>query len=80
MLKMVDSVPLPMFIVLSLSLGLAPFFPEPHLFEKISMLHDGQLRKAIDIFDLLLHATPWLLLLVKLTLLFKSKSRQTVSS
>lgn len=76
---MVDSVPLPMFIVLSLSLGLAPFFPEPHLFEKISMLQNGELFKAIDIFDLILHATPWVLLLVKLILLFKSKSSQAVS-
>ncbi len=31
MLKWIDSIPLPFFIVLSLFLGLAPFFPEPHL-------------------------------------------------
>jgi hypothetical protein len=73
MLKKIDSIPLPIFITLSLFLGLAPFFPEPHLLEKIMMLQNGELHKAIDIFDLVLHATPWCLLLLKLTLVFKSR-------
>lgn len=77
MLKMIDSVPLPIFITLSLFLGLAPFFPEPHLVEKIGMLQKGELTKAIDIFDLVLHATPWGLLLIKFALVVKS--RQAVS-
>ena len=66
MLKFLESVPLPFFIVLSLFLGLAPFFPEPHLVEKIRMLYHGELSRAIDIFDLVLHATPWVLLILKL--------------
>lgn len=73
MLKKIDSIPLPIFITLSLFLGLAPFFPEPHLMEKIRMLQNGELTKAIDIFDLLLHATPWTLLMIKLSLVFKSR-------
>lgn len=77
MLKYIDSIPLPIFITLSLFLGLAPFFPEPHLFEKIRMLQSGELDRAIDIFDLLLHSTPWALLLVKLTLVLKG--RQSVA-
>ena len=71
MLKYIDSIPLPFFIVLSLFLGLAPFFPEPHLVEKVRMLMNGELSKPLDMFDLLLHATPWLLLFVKLTLILK---------
>ena len=71
MLKFIDSVPLPFFIVLSLFLGLAPFFPEPHLIEKIRMLQNGELSRPIDIFDLVLHATPWLLLVLKLTTLLR---------
>ncbi len=71
MLKRIDSIPLPFFIVLSLFLGLAPFFPEPHLVEKIRMLINGELTKLIDMFDLLLHATPWVLLIIKLSLYFK---------
>ena len=75
MLKLIDSLPLPHFIVLSLFLGLAPFFPEPHLAEKIRMLMSGELVKPLDMFDLLLHGTPWVLLLVKLTLIFKKNKR-----
>jgi len=78
MLKLIDSLPLPHFIVLSLFLGLAPFFPEPHLFEKIGMLLSGELVKPLDMFDLLLHGTPWVLLAVKLTLIVK-KSKQPVA-
>ena len=66
MLKFIDSLPLPMLVVLALFLGLAPFFPEPHLVEKVRMLANGELSRPIDIFDLFLHATPWVLLLIKL--------------
>lgn len=75
MLKLIDSIQLPFFIVLSLFLGLAPFLPEPHLIEKIKMLQSGELTKMIDIFDLFLHSMPWVLLLMKLTLVVKSKTR-----
>ena len=57
-----------LLIVLCLTLGLAPFQPEPHLWEKLKMLAAGELVKPIDMFDLLLHATPWMLLLLKLVL------------
>lgn len=78
MLKIIDTIPLPHFIVLSLFLGLAPFFPEPHLVEKIRMLMDGSLHKPLDMFDLILHGTPWVLLVVKLSLMV-SRKRQTAS-
>ena len=51
-------------IVLCLTLGLAPLYP-PHLFEKIMMLVKGQLKKPIDWFDLFLHGSPWILLILK---------------
>lgn len=52
----------PVLIVLCLTLGLAPFFPEPHLVEKLRMLANGSLHRPLDVADLLLHGTPWLLL------------------
>ncbi len=73
MLKKIDSIPLPIFIALSLFLGLAPFFPEPHLIEKIRMLQNGELAKPVDIFDLVLHSAPWCLLMIKLALVFRSR-------
>lgn len=75
MLKLLDSIPLPYFLYLALFLGLAPFFPEPHLVEKIRMLQAGELTQAIDIFDLFLHGTPWALLLMKLS--FKLRVNQS---
>ena len=53
-------------IPITLLLGLAPFFPEPHLVEKTRMLFSGTLTKPIDIFDLLWHAWPFGLLTAKL--------------
>ncbi|MCZ4320411.1 hypothetical protein O4H26_15590 [Aequorivita viscosa] len=61
-----DGIPLTLLILAALTLGLAPFFPEPHLWEKLKMLAAGTLTRPIDIFDLLLHAAPVLLLMAKL--------------
>ena len=74
MRKLLNRIPLSLLIVLCLTLGLAPFTPEPHLWEKLKMLAAGELSEPLDIFDLLLHGAPWLLLMVKLYLLSKSKS------
>ena len=54
------------YVVLAcLTLGLAPFRPEPHVVEKLGMLVDGTLTAPLDVFDLLLHAAPWVLLGLK---------------
>ncbi len=76
MLKIIDALPLPNFIVLSLFLGLAPFFPEPHLLEKLRMLINGDFFKLLDVFDLILHGTPWALLLIKLTLIMAKRKQE----
>ena len=60
-----DQIPWNLAIIAALTLGLAPFFPEPHIWQKLKMLVAGDLAKPIDIFDLVLHAAPWLLLLLK---------------
>ena len=47
-----------------LTLGLAPFFPEPHLFGKIKWVAGGAVgMQLMDWFDVLLHGFPWILLL-----------------
>lgn len=68
MSRFLDKLSLPLLIVLCLTLGLAPFHPQPHIWEKLVMLASGELRRAIDWFDLLMHATPWILLILKLTI------------
>jgi len=61
-----DHVPLYLLILAALTLGLAPFVPEPHIWEKLKMLVAGTLVRPIDIFDLFLHGAPWVLLWLKL--------------
>ena len=65
-MQLLDQIPLNFAILAALTLGLAPFFPEPHLWEKLKMLAGGTLVRPIDIFDLVLHALPWLVLMAKL--------------
>ena len=65
-MKWFDRIPLPTLVIITLMLGLAPFAPEPHLWQKLKMLFGGTLAKPIDIFDLVMHAAPALVLIVKL--------------
>jgi len=66
MRDLLAKIPFQMAVIFSLLLGLAPFVPEPHVWEKLKMLADGTLSKPIDIFDLLMHVTPWLILIGKI--------------
>lgn len=68
--KFITNIPLSMVIILCLTIGLAPFNP-PHIWEKLQMLAKGQLVKPIDWFDLFLHGTPWILLIIKIGSILK---------
>jgi len=51
-------------LLLCLTLGLAPYFPEPHLWGKLKWVAGGATGMSfMDWFDLILHGTPFLLLL-----------------
>ena len=65
-LKWLDRAPLFLLIALAVWMAGAPFTPEPHLVEKLRMLFQGTLTRPLDIFDLLMHAAPSVLLAVKL--------------
>jgi hypothetical protein len=65
-MKWLDQVPYLLLIIVSLTLGLAPFTPMPHLVEKMTMLLAGELVKPVDIFDLMMHASPVVLLILKI--------------
>jgi len=65
-MKWLDNIPYTFLVPLAAVLALAPFSPEPHLWEKLKMLFAGTLSRPIDIFDLFLHGTPLLVLLLKL--------------
>ena len=56
-----------LFLIASLTLGLAPFVPEPHIWGKLRWIAGGAVgMQPMDWFDTLLHGTPWILLLVSL--------------
>ena len=59
-------------IIICLTLGLAPFTP-PHIYEKITMLINGTLKRPIDWFDLFLHGIPWLILIAKIIITVKNR-------
>ena len=63
-----DQLPLIYLLIPALMLGIAPWpsQPQPHLLEKLQMLFAGSLARPIDIFDLFLHATPVLLVGLKI--------------
>jgi hypothetical protein len=54
-------------------MAVAPISPEPHLVEKTRMLLEGQLTKPLDIFDLLYHLAPMVLLAIKVWRIVKMR-------
>ena len=51
-------------LIACLTLGLAPFTPEPHVWGKLRWVAGGAVgMKPMDWFDLVMHGLPWLLLL-----------------
>jgi len=65
-MEWLDRIPTSLLVITALFMALAPFVPEPHLVEKLRMLAGGTLRKPIDIFDLVFHLAPLILLILKL--------------
>lgn len=66
MINSIDKLPLVPLAIVAVVLGLAPFSPEPHLWEKLKLLFSAELSRPIDIFDLVLHGSAPLLLAIKL--------------
>lgn len=65
-----------LIIMLCLTLGLAPFFPEPHVWGKLKWVAGGAVgMSAMDWFDLLFHGSPWLLLATYLFVTIFRKSK-----
>lgn len=52
-------------ILLCATLGLAPFVPEPHIWEKLKMIVAADPVAWIDAFDVVFHGLPWMLLILK---------------
>jgi len=70
-----DKISFSSLIVIALILGLAPFSAQPHLLEKLNMLQAGVLVRPIDVFDLVMHSSPIILLLLKFVRYFQIKNK-----
>ncbi|WP_420567433.1 RND transporter [Thalassovita sp.] len=64
-MRWLDSISWATVLLVCATLGLAPFVPEPHIWEKLKMLVAGDLVRPLDMFDLLFHGLPWLLAALK---------------
>ena len=73
-MRWLDRLPLWLLVLVAIYKGIAPINPEPHLLEKIRMLGAGELKRPIDIFDLFLHATPLVLLALRLWRMFRHRA------
>jgi len=56
------------WLIFALTLGLMPYTPEPHIWEKLKWIFTGaQGMQPLDWFDFLLHGLPWALFIISLT-------------
>ncbi len=63
-------------LVASLTLGLAPFFPEPHLFGKIRWVMGGAVgMQPMDWFDLIMHGAPFIWLAYEMGMVVLKKRK-----
>jgi len=60
-------------IISSLTLGLAPFTPEPHIWKQFLNLKLGREMLFMDWIDILLHGAPWIFLIVVLISMLRKK-------
>ncbi len=73
MWRILDSLSYPVLIFIAAFMLLAPFSPMPHIVEKIIMFKNGNLTRAIDIFDVCFHLAPTFLLAAKF---FRQRSQK----
>jgi hypothetical protein len=62
-------------VILCLTLGLAPYFPEPHIVGKIRWIAGGATgMKLMDWFDTVIHGFPFILLIIFIVNKFSKKN------
>ena len=63
-------------VAASLTLGLARFFPHPHIWKQLKNLWYGRTMMTMDWLDLLMHGAPWIALIVILVSMWLEKRKQ----
>jgi len=62
-------------IVSSLTLGLAPFVPHPHIWKQMKNIWLGREMLGMDWIDLIMHGAPWIFLIFVLVSMFLEKKK-----
>ena len=65
-MKWLDRIPVYFIAPPAILLAVSPIGQQPHLLEKLAMLASGDLSSGVDIFDLLMHGLPSVLLVTKI--------------
>ena len=64
-----------LWLIASLTLGLAPFTP-PHIWGKLKWVAGGAVgMQPMDWFDLIMHGTPWVMLFIALFFWVKDRKK-----
>jgi hypothetical protein len=66
----IEKTPLWLFAFAAIAFALVPI-GQSHFVEKWSMLFNGTLRRPLDWFDLVMHTTPTVLLILKLVVMVR---------
>ncbi|WP_194778060.1 hypothetical protein [Pararhodonellum marinum] len=67
----------PLVVILCLTLGLAPFSPEPHVWGKLKWIAGGANGMAvIDWLDFFFHGLPWVLLVRLIVVSFRKSNKK----
>jgi hypothetical protein len=62
---LLKKIPYAILVPLAAFMLLAPFKPMPHVWEKLIMIKEGTLSRPIDMFDLIYHLAPLVMLIGK---------------
>lgn len=76
MTRVLKKIPYAVLIPLTVFMLLAPFKPMPHVWEKLIMIKEGTLSRPIDIFDLIYHLAPLVMLIGKVRLHQRDKEER----
>lgn len=71
---------LPLALIASLTLGLAPFYPHAHIWKQLKNLWYGRTMTGMDWIDLLMHGAPWIFLIIILVSLLREKMKAKQSA
>lgn len=71
---------LPLALIASLTLGLAPFYPHAHIWKQLKNLWYGRTMTGMDWIDLLMHGAPWIFLIIILVSMLRDKMKAKQSA